>query len=360
MADNPKRKRPARKAPASKTATTGKRATMRATAGKLRPEESSENGALAGRRVIAARPPARREPPRGSLRDRFRTAPVTGTGGGDADVVAVPPAAPSNATAGALRRGAVAVATGSRQGNLVRELRKRKPVVTGPSGRPDREQREPQRDESFGKVLASRDIRIIGTECLKRLEGARLTEVKTGVQAAEAELRVLRLERERLEQQQDTDRLALIDGYIRLVAAEAHAGRSLLKLATTARRQKGVMTLVGRVLAASGKPAADAQVFFVDEKGEIVKNIAPIKPDDEGLVWVALDKEQARMVIQRGGRLSARAQVSGKVVAADPFTARMKEGSVYQFDLRVRDDSPVLPGVRPGKPPRGRESRRRP
>lgn len=393
MSDIPGRKRPAKKAP-TKTAPTRKRPPKKAPAekapvkkapAKVAPpkkapikkapakkapvkeapvkkapaKKAAAKKALPVKRVISARPPARREPQRGGLRDRLRTAPVRGAGGGDADVVAVRPSTPTETITAGPRRGTVAVIPGSRQGNIVRELKKKKRVVTGPGGKQDGDQSDRQRDESFSKVLASRNVHMIATESLKRFEDGRLSDVKMGLKAAEAELNGLRRERERLEKEEDADKLALIDGYILLAEAEAQAGQALLKLAETARAQKGVITLIGRVLTASGKPQADAQIFFVDDDGKVVQEIDPLKPDAEGLIWIGLNEDQAKSVIKRGGRLSARARVSGKVVAADPFTARVREGSVYQFDLRIKGDKPGRPGKRPGRPGRGGDVTRR-
>jgi hypothetical protein len=345
-------KRAPAKKPASAAAAAKKAPAKKAPAKKTSAREATAKKTLAAKRVIAARPPARREPQRGTLRDRLRTAPVRGLGAGDADVVATGPSTPPEPVAAAPRRGTVGEIAVSRHAKILREAKQKKPVVTAPGGKQDRDQSDRQRDRSFGKVLASRDVHAIAAESLKRLEAGRLSDVKTGLQAAEAELKGLRRERERLEKEEDAEKLALIDGYILLAEAEAQAGQALLKFAETARARKGAITLVGRVLAASGKPRVDAEIFFVDDDGEVVPEIAPLKPDARGLVWIGLNKDQAASVIERGGRLSARARVSGKVVAADPFTARVRQGSVYQFDLRIKGDKPGQPSQRPGSPAR--------
>lgn len=367
MSDTSGDERPAMKASVSKAATkktTTKKVAARkrsprkerakkARAKKATAKKATAKKALPGKRVISERPPARREPRRGGLRDRLRTASVTGADGGDPDVDVIRPSRPAETIITAPRRGAVAV-SGSRRGNLVRELEKRKRVVTGPGGKAGTEQTSRRRDETFRKVLASRDVQVIAAESLKRLEDGRLSDIETGSRAAEAELKGLRNERERLEKEQDVDKLALIDGYIRLAEAEAQAGQAFLRLAERARAQKGVITLIGRVLTASGKPPADAQIFFVDESDEVVREIEPLEPDADGLIWIGLNEDQAKSMIKRGGRLSARARVARKVVAADPFTARVTEGSVYQFDLRIKDDGRDRPGKPPDRP--GREN----
>jgi hypothetical protein len=59
------------------------------------------------------------------------------------------------------------------------------------------------------------------------------------------------------------------------------------------------------------------------------------KPDADGMVRVVVDEETAKLIVQRGGRASARARVGRTVVASDPLVARLVVGSLYQFDLRV-------------------------
>lgn len=355
MSDNPGRKTPAKKT-AAKKATAKKAVAKKAAAKKTTAKKAAAtatNEATTTRRVIAARAPQRSEPQRGSLRDRLRTAEVTGAGSGDAERVALSraPTADTKAAAGP-RLGSVATPTGSRAANLVRNLSSASRVFTGPSGSPSGRPTGAA-DTSFAQVIARKDTDAIVAETLKRLETARISDVDKGLRAAEAELAQLRKERERLDKAADADKLTLIDGYIQIAEAEAESGKTILKLVEKARAQKGVITVIGRVSDASGKPPANAEVYFVDASGKSVEELAPVKPDDDGVVWIGLSAAQAEALVKRGGQISARARVAGKDVAADPFTARVKTGSVYQFDLRIRTGaSGGSIGRSPGSPGR--------
>lgn len=346
MSDKPGRRRTARKAAAKKKTATKKVATRAATkkaaAKKTAVKKAPAKKAAAPatpKRVIAERPPQRSEPQRGSLRDRLHTASVAGAGSGEAEAISRPaPATTTTATTGP-RNGSVAILTGSRRGNLKRDLTDAGRVFTGPiAPAGERDDRKP--DTGLGDVIGRRNTQAITAEVLKRTEAARINDVKMGLLATEAELKLLRRERERLAERADAEKLALIDDYIQLATAEAESNRTVLAYVDRARDQKGRVTLIGRVADADGQPQVEAQVYFVDSSDKTVSEIPPAKPDSEGVVWIALNDEQTKAVIKRGGQLSARAQLDGKEVAADPFAARIRKGSVYQFDLGIRDGKP--------------------
>jgi hypothetical protein len=294
-------------------------------------------------RVLAARAPQVAEPARGTLRDRLRTASVTGAAAlalGARPTPARPapdrPAAPTPTLNPTRPKGVLTVARPDR------------PPIVAPGAARDRG----EADDSFAEALRSRKVEAIEAETLRRLEASRQRLIADDARAAEAELKILQAEQARLVEKGDARRGRLIADYAALVSTGIDAARrSLRDVARVKQAGRGAATLAGRVLDAAGKPVAGADVVFLDPQGEPLSFLPAARTDGDGAVWVTLNDDQLALLSQRGGRISAQARVDGRVVATDAFAAPLAARGAYVFDLRAGADRPAGGGgtVTPGR-----------
>lgn len=192
-------------------------------------------------------------------------------------------------------------------------------------------------DRSFGRVLRTKAVDRIVPETLERLEAGRRLYAQQVVAAAEAELKLLAEERDRVEREEPNElRLARLDRLIGVVEAELADGRFVLtEIERAVVPTADGWTVLGRILSRDGAPPKGAEVVFLDERGEPIKDIAVLKSDADGTVRQVIPGELVKRLAAQNTQVAAAARINGRVVVIDENRVPVRAGGLYQFDLRT-------------------------
>ncbi len=193
-------------------------------------------------------------------------------------------------------------------------------------------------DRSFGEVLRTKSVDRIVPEAVNRIESGRQRYVKQGAEAAEAELALLRAERQRLEQgpPEGRARIARLDGVIAAVTADVRVQRATVEeIGRAVSAQPGGFAVLGRVLRRDGVPPGRATVEFVTEDGQPVRELGTIPVERDGSVRRAYPAEVVARLAGRGVAVAAAVRIGPRIVATDDARVAVAAGGIHQFDLRV-------------------------
>ncbi len=193
-------------------------------------------------------------------------------------------------------------------------------------------------DRSFGEILQTKSAERIVPDVMNRIEGGRQRYVKHAAEAAEAELALLRAERQRLAEgpPQGRARIPRLDGVMAAVAADAHVQRATAgEFARAVPAQPGGWTVLGRVLRRDGTPPGRASVEFVTDGDQPVKELGAIPVERDGSVRKAYPAEVVARLATRRVVVAAAVRVGARVVTIDDARVAVGAGGLHQFDLRV-------------------------
>lgn len=215
---------------------------------------------------------------------------------------------------------------------------KKKATGTKPKAAAERVTRRGGPDRTFGKVLRSKSLDAILPEVSNRLEAGRRLYAKDAVPAATAELAVLNRERKRLAEEGEVEGSSLvrIERLVAAVETDIGAGRALLdEMKRTISPERGGWSVVGRVSLRDGTIPKKAEVVFLDENHEPIKELRAVKAGTDGTVRQAFSANVVKRLQAKGVKVTAAVQVGGRIVATDPTPVSLKSGAMHQFDFRI-------------------------
>lgn len=193
-------------------------------------------------------------------------------------------------------------------------------------------------DRSFSQVLKTKSTERIVPEAVNRFEAGRRLYAKQATAAAEAELQLLVKERKRHEEEDACPGLSSgrLDRLMAAVEADIAAGRATLDAIEHAvAPEPNGWTVIGRVLRRDGAVPENAEVLFLADRNEPVKELGMHKLGADGMVRTTYPAEVIKRIIEQRLRVIAGVRIGGRIVATDGTPVHVGPGRVYLFDLRT-------------------------
>ena len=193
-------------------------------------------------------------------------------------------------------------------------------------------------DRSFGEVLRTKSTKRILPQAVNRFEAGRKLYVREAVSAAEAEIELLLKERKRIQEggEGQEEKLSRLEGFIAAVESDRAIGRATLgAIEHGLALSPGGWVVIGRVLQRDGTLSKRAEVVFLGENSEPVKELEVLKLGTDAMVRNLYAADIAKRLAAQKLRVAAAVRAGGRIIAKDETPVPVLPDQVYQFDLRV-------------------------
>ena len=99
--------------------------------------------------------------------------------------------------------------------------------------------------------------------------------------------------------------------------------------------EPGGLTVIGRVLRRDGAVPKKAEVVFLSDKNEPVKELGVRKLGTDGMLRTTYKADKVKKLVKEQTRVVAAVRQGGRIVATDETPTRVVLDQIYTFDLRV-------------------------
>lgn len=191
-------------------------------------------------------------------------------------------------------------------------------------------------DRSFGRILQSRSVDKILPEAVARLEAGRRSFADQSLKAVDAELALIDAEGRRLEKEKAGEaKMVRLSRLRAVVEADLAASKQLnAEIKQGLRHEPQGWTVIGRVRSDKPLPAR-AEIVFLGEDNELVKDLEPITVGADGMVRKSYPAEIAKQLQGRRAQVAAALRVGQKIVKVGERRTPVRADRVYQFDLSL-------------------------